>query len=157
MRTMRRFKPQITDEECQNVLKTTTRGVLSVYGEDGYPYGMPLNHYYDEASHKIYFHGAKEGHKVDAFTKNPHVSFCVMNQGTKYGDDWFYTVESVVVFGRMQAVEDEAEKEWIARHLAAKFPISQESLEKEIASALPRAACYELTIDHMTGKRVREK
>ena len=34
-RKMRRFKQQITDEECVKVLKEAKRGVLSVIGDDG--------------------------------------------------------------------------------------------------------------------------
>ena len=35
--------------------------MLSLIGDDGYPYGIPLSHFYDERDGKIYFHGAKEG------------------------------------------------------------------------------------------------
>ncbi len=45
---MRRFKQQVSAEECIEILKTTKRGVLSVIGDDGYPYGFPINHYYSE-------------------------------------------------------------------------------------------------------------
>ena len=65
-RKMRRFKQQITEEQCIEVLKNAKRGVLSLIGEDGYPYGLPINPWYCEEDGKIYFHGAKEGHKIDA-------------------------------------------------------------------------------------------
>ena len=41
-RKMRRFAQQISDEKCIEVLKTQPRGVLSVIGDDGYPYGIKL-------------------------------------------------------------------------------------------------------------------
>ena len=63
---MRRFKQQVSEEACIEVLKNTKRGVLSVIGDDGYPYGMPINHYYSQEDGKLYFHGAKAGHKIDA-------------------------------------------------------------------------------------------
>ena len=47
-RKMRRFKQEISQEECIRVLKEQPRGVLSIIGEDGYPYGVPLDHWYDE-------------------------------------------------------------------------------------------------------------
>ena len=43
-RKMRRFKQEISQEECIRVLKEQPRGVLSIMGEDGYPYGVPLDH-----------------------------------------------------------------------------------------------------------------
>ncbi len=65
-RKMRRFKQQISDAECIEILKNTKRGVLSLIGDDGYPYGILIDHWYCEDDGKIYFHGAKEGHKIDA-------------------------------------------------------------------------------------------
>ena len=43
-REMLRVKQQLPREECVRLLKEEKRGVLSVLGDDGYPYGMPLNH-----------------------------------------------------------------------------------------------------------------
>ena len=65
-RGMRRFKQQISNEECIRILKEQPRGVLSLIGDDGYPYGIPIDHWYSEKDGKIYFHGAREGHKIDA-------------------------------------------------------------------------------------------
>ena len=55
-RKMRRFKQQISEEECREVLNNAKRGVLSLLGEDGYPYGLPINHWYCEEDGKLYFH-----------------------------------------------------------------------------------------------------
>ena len=45
-RKMRRFKQQMTDEACKDVLRDEKRGVLSVIGDDGYPYGIPIDYWY---------------------------------------------------------------------------------------------------------------
>ena len=47
-RPMRRFKQQLTDDECLSILRREPRGVLSLCGDDGYPYGVPMNYVYDE-------------------------------------------------------------------------------------------------------------
>lgn len=65
-RKMRRFKQELNETECKKILKNEVRGVLSVIGDDGYPYGLPIDYWYDEIENRIYFHGAKEGHKLDA-------------------------------------------------------------------------------------------
>lgn len=52
-RKMRRFKQEISQEECIRVLKEQPRGVLSIMGEDGYPYGVPLDHWYDEKTERF--------------------------------------------------------------------------------------------------------
>ena len=52
-----RKKQILSKEECIAILKEEPRGVLSVYGLEGYPYGMPINHYYDEESGQLHFRG----------------------------------------------------------------------------------------------------
>jgi len=52
-REMRRFKQQISTEECIRIMKELPRGVLSVLGDDDYPYGIPLDHWYCEENGKL--------------------------------------------------------------------------------------------------------
>ena len=42
-RPMRRYKQQLPEEECIAILKEAYRGFLSVVGEGGYPYTIPIN------------------------------------------------------------------------------------------------------------------
>ena len=69
-REMRRFKQQVSQDECKKILKDEKRAAFSVIGDEGYPYTIPINFYYEEADHTIYFHGAREGHKMDAIQKD---------------------------------------------------------------------------------------
>ena len=155
-RLMRRFKQQISEEDCARILKEQPRGVLSMIGDDGYPYGIPLDHWYPEEEKKLYFHCAKTGHKIDAITACDKVSYCVMDEGYRKNGDWALNINSVVVFGRMRIVEDEEKKREICTNLVRKFTDDEEYLQKELANAFPRVNCLELTIEHMTGKLVNE-
>lgn len=65
-RPIRRKKNEISLPAAQQLLREARRGVLAVNGDGGYPYAIPINYLYDEAAQKLYFHGAKVGHKVDA-------------------------------------------------------------------------------------------
>lgn len=155
-RDMRRFKQQISDAECIEILKKEPRGVLSVLGDDGYPYGIPMDHWYLEAYGKLYFHCAKEGHKLDAIKKCDKVSYCVIDQGYRKEGEWALNINSVVVFGRMHTVDDEDKKREICTNLVKKFSDDEEYLQKELTNAFPRVCCLELAIEHMTGKLVNE-
>ena len=55
-RPMRRSKQELSREECIEILMQEPRGVLSVLGEGGYPYGMPINQYYCPENGRLYFH-----------------------------------------------------------------------------------------------------
>lgn len=155
-REMRRFKQQISEEECIRVLKEQRRGVLSMLGDNGYPYGIPLDHWYSEKENKLYFHCAKTGHKLDSIAACDKVSYCVMDEGFRKDGQWALNINSVVVFGRMCIVEDENKKRDICTNLVRKFTDDEEYLQKELTNAFPRVCCLELTIDHMTGKLVNE-
>ena len=155
-RDMRRFKQQIPEEECIEILKREPRGVLSVLGDDGYPYGIPLDHWYSETDGKIYFHCAKEGHKLDAIAKCDKVSYCVMDQGYRKEGEWALNIRSVIIFGRMHIVEDEDKKREICTNLCRKFTDDEAYLEKELKNAFLRVCCLELEPEHMTGKLVNE-
>ena len=155
-REMRRFKQQISREECIRILKEQPRGVLSMLGDDGYPYGIPLSHWYCEEDGKLYFHGAKTGHKIDAIAACDKVSFCVYDEGYRKEGEWSLNINSVVVFGRIRPVEDGDKAREICTNLCRKFTDDEAYLEKELKNALPRVLCLELTIEHMTGKLVNE-
>ena len=155
-RKMRRFKQQITEGECIDILKEEPRGVLSVIGDEGYPYGIPLDHWYCEEDGKIYFHGAKEGHKLDAIRKCNKVSYCVLNKGYRKDGDWALNIKSVIVFGRLRIVEDEDKKRKICTEICRKFTDDEAYLQHELENAFPRVCCLELTPEHMTGKLVNE-
>lgn len=89
-------------------MKREKRGGVSVLGDDGYPYGVPLDHYYDEGSGKLYFHCAKAGYKLDAIRASDKVSYCITGEGRhEDGVEWSLTFRSVIVFGRMRVLEDE--------------------------------------------------
>ncbi len=152
---MRRFKQQVSGEECIRVLKEEKRGVLSVIGDEGYPYGIPLNHWYGDDGH-LYFHCAKEGHKIDAIRACDKVSYCVHDEGYRKDGEWALNVTSVVVFGRMRLVTDEEKIKEICSAICRKFTDEEAYLEKELKSFLPCVQCLELIPEHMTGKLVKE-
>lgn len=155
-RKMRRFKQQISREDCVRVLKEQPRGVLSVIGDDGYPYGIPLDHWYSEKDNKLYFHGAKEGHKIDAIATCDKVSYCVMDEGFRREGEWALNIRSVVVFGRMRIVENEEKKREICIEISRKFTDDEDYIQNELENAFPRVCCLEIEIEHMTGKLVNE-
>ncbi len=155
-REMRRFKQQISTEECIRVLKEQPRGVLSMLGDEGYPYGIPLDHWYSEEDGHLYFHCAKTGHKIDAITNYDKVSYCVYDEGYRKEGEWALNIDSVVIFGRMKIVEDEDKKRDICINICRKFTDDEEYLQRELKNAFPRVCCLELIPEHMTGKLVNE-
>lgn len=76
-RDIRKKKNKMSAELTNKLLKETRIGILAVNGDEGYPYALPINFLYDEARQKIFFHGAKRGHKYDALKRSEKVCFSV--------------------------------------------------------------------------------
>ena len=155
-REMLRKKQQLTQETCIEILKKEPRGVLSVLGDDGYPYGMPMNHYYCEEDGNIYFHSGKNGHRVDALKHCDKASFCVYDGGFRRKGEWALNINSVIVFGRIELIEDQEKIYKIARLLSYKFTNDEEYIEREIQKSGPGTMMFALVPEHMTGKLVKE-
>lgn len=153
-RKMRRFKQQLSMEECIEVLKEQPRGIMAVHGEDGYPYTFPMNYIYRDG--KLYFHCAKEGHKLDAIAADNKVSFCIMDEGFRKEGEWALNIKSVILFGTIRKMDNIEETKEIVRELGLKYYPTPESVEVELNNAFSRVQVLELTIDHMTGKLVNE-
>ena len=155
-RPMRRFKQELPREDCVRLMQTEKRGVLSVIGDGGYPYGIPLDFYYDAAEDAIYFHCAKVGHKIDAIRACDKVCFTVCEQGVQK-EDWSYHVRSVICFGRAELVEDAVRTCEKARQIGLKYYPDAESVEEELHKDVHRVQIVAIHIEHMTGKLVHEK
>ena len=153
-REMRRKNQLLKDSESVQILKERTSGVLAVLGDGGYPYAVPLSYVY--ADGKIYFHCAKEGHKLDAIKRIDKVSFCVVDCDNVVPDEYTTYYRSVIVFGRARILSDD-EKRAPLEKLAAKYtPDDAEGRKKEIERFFERVCMIEMKIEHMTGKEAKE-
>src|SRR3712207_4394773 len=76
-RTIRKKKNEIRIDKAKKLLSCSRRGVLAVNGDNGYPYAIPINYFYDENTQRIIFHGARAGHKVDSLKVCDKVCFTV--------------------------------------------------------------------------------
>lgn len=155
-REVARKKQVLSSEQTINILKTEKRGVLSVCGENGYPYGLPINFWYNEENGYIYFHSGKKGHKNDAILSDNRVSFCVYDSGYKKDGEWSLNISSVIIFGRMHIVEEAEKSAEIFRRLSLKFTSDTDYIDSEIEKFAKDTLCYELQPEHITGKIVNE-
>ncbi|MBQ7433677.1 MAG: pyridoxamine 5'-phosphate oxidase family protein [Lachnospiraceae bacterium] len=156
-RKMRRFKQEVSHEECVSILQTEKRGVLSVIGDEGYPYAIPMDFYYDAEEKKIYFHAAREGHKMDAIKRCDKVCFTTWNTGFRKEGDWSWNVTSVVVMGRAELVSDTELANEKLRKLALKYYPTVEEVDAEMQRDAHRVQMIAIAMEHMTGKLVSEK
>lgn len=153
-REMRRNKQQLSFEECEEILKKSTAGVLAVSGDDGYPYAVPLSYVY--CDNKIYFHSAKSGHKIDGIKNNSKVSFCVIAKDEIIPEKFTTYFRSVIVFGKARILESMDEILPAIRKLGMKYNPDEEGCNEEIKRCLQALAVIEMDIEHMIGKEAIE-
>jgi hypothetical protein len=156
-RKMRRIKKEISLEEAKELLRHNKRAAFSVNGDDGYPYTVPINFYYDEEENRIYFHSAKKGHKIEALKENDKICFTTWDDGYLEEGEWAYHVSSCVVFGRARLIEDDKLTEEKVRTFAMKYYPTAKEVEDEIAKDIKGVQLVAIDIEHISGKRVQEK
>ena len=155
-RDLTRKNKAATREECIRLLESENRGVLSVQGDDGYPYGMPMNHWYDPETGCLWFHCGHGGHREDALTRCDKVSYCVYDQGWVHPGEWVKHVTSVIVFGRIEIVDDQDEVIRVATALSRKFTDDEGYIAREIKAFAHETRLLKLTPEHICGKHVTE-
>lgn len=156
MKEMRRKRQALSKEECIEVLKRGTSGVLSLCNHDLEPYGVPLSYFYD--NNRLYFHSAKSGYKLDIIKDNPKASFCLIDQDQIVSEKYTTYFRSVIVFGNVHIIDDEEHKRQAIETLALKYSPSEseESRTQEIERFWKTLCMLELDIKDMTGKQAIE-
>lgn len=155
-RELTRKKQQLSQEECIRLLKQEPRGVLSLMGDNGYPYGLPIDHWYNDADGRIYFHSGKSGHKVDAIRRCDKASFCVYDEGFRRDGDWALNIKSVIVFGRIRILEDHEQAIELTRQLSYKYTSDSAYIQEEIDKYGHEVLVFTLIPEHITGKITKE-
>lgn len=152
---MSRNRQQLSREECERILGRCTSGVLALTGDGGYPYAVPLSYVYADGA--IIFHSALQGHKIDAIKRDGRCSFCVIEQDEIKPAEFTTYFRSVIVFGRIQIIEDAAEKVHALRLLGRRYsPNDEPGLQHEIDKSLDHVLLLRFDIDHLSGKEAIE-
>ena len=152
---MRRKKQALDRETAERILDEATSGVLSLITPEGYPYGVPMS--YVREGGKLYFHCASVGTKLRAMAHSDKACFTVICQDQVVPERYTTHYRSVMAFGRVKPVTDEAAKVDALMKLAAKYsPAHMAGAPAEIAGALKAVTLLEMTLEQVTGKQSRE-
>ena len=135
---MRRKEFDVKDENSINeILQTCEYGTLSLIS-DVKPYVVALNFVFFE--NLIFFHGAKEGKKIEAINSNPNAAFLVVKPYSfipSYFSDTMAACPatqffaSVLIEGKLKFIEDGDKKAEVLNALMKKF--QKEDSFEEIA------------------------
>lgn len=156
-RKVRKIKNEIEIGDCYKLLSENKRGVISFNGENNYPYSIPINYYYDEDENRLYFHCGKKGYKIDCINNDNKACFVTYGNETLSEDGWSYYVSSVVIFGKTKIVEDRDIILENIKKFAMKYYPNEKEADEEIKEGINAVSMFVLDIEHISGKRVRER
>ncbi|MBP5468011.1 MAG: pyridoxamine 5'-phosphate oxidase family protein, partial [Candidatus Riflebacteria bacterium] len=86
---------------------------------------------------------------------NDKVSFCVVSKDEVVPEELTTYFKSVIIFGKAKKLDGEELKN-AAIQLGLKYYNNKDAVDKEIEKAFERMACYEIAIEHITGKQAKE-
>lgn len=147
---MKRAKKGLSHEAALDILKAGEYGTLSTVGEDGTPYGVPLNYVLHDG--RIVFHCAPSGHKLDNIAHCSRVSFCVVTQAEVVPEKFTTRFQSVVAFGTARILEGDEKKEGLLALVRRLSPDHVSSGEAYISNACDKTTVVAVDIAHLTGK-----
>ncbi len=151
MREVRRKDKEIGTDEMIKLLTECEYGVLSTVGNDGQPYGVPLNYAYKDNC--IYFHCALKGHKIDNIGDNSKVSFCVVGNTEVLPSEFSTNYVSAVAFGLASEVQGKERYDALVLILD-KFSSEFMKEGKKYIEKLDKVTkVMKMKIEHISGKQ----
>ena len=150
MKKMRRADLGIETDEAIKLLTECEYGVLSTAGNDGQPYGVPLNHAFEDNC--IYFHCALKGHKIDNIDANPKVSFCVVGNTEVLPSKFATIYSSAVAFGVASEIQGTERYDALVLLLEKFSSEFMEEGKKFIEEKNKATKVFKIEIQHISGK-----
>ncbi|MCG8473137.1 MAG: pyridoxamine 5'-phosphate oxidase family protein [Desulfobacterales bacterium] len=150
-RVLKREEKGLRREEAEALLAAGEYGVLSTIGEDGFPYGVPVNYVYEKG--QIFFHCAVSGHKLDNIKACEKVSFCVVAESRVVPEKFTTHFKSVVAFGAARLAEGEEKERGLFALVEKYAPGHQADGAAYIRSALKKTGVVVMEVAHLSGKK----
>ena len=155
---MRRSDREITDKD--EIIKIIEKCDVCriALSNDNIPYIVPMNYGYQYADGKLtlYFHGAKEGKKLDIIAKNPLACFEMdcSHKLIEADEAWNYTMEyeSVIGNGKISLCTEKSEKLEALKQLMKKYAKGKDFSFPD--RVIETVGIFKLDVSEFTGKRL---
>ena len=153
---VRRKDKLMSEDRVREMMSHAFAGRLATVGPDGWPYIVPL--LYVWMNGEIWVHNSRaHGHFRGNVEHEPRVCFEVDAPGEVFPNgpaecDTTVAYRSVVAFGRIRIVEDQAEKKAFFDALMKKYADPKWDRPKGIYPRLEQVSVYAIAVERITGK-----
>ena len=148
---MRRKDLELSIEETYEIIDANKYAVVSLVDAEGLPYGVALD--YIHKGNSLYFHGAKEGRKIEAMKANPRACAVIIGETIVVPEKFGRKYVSVVAEGPIELINDNEYKRQVMKWVVESN--SPDYLEKGYAiieKMLERVFVYKMDIVNISGK-----
>jgi nitroimidazol reductase NimA-like FMN-containing flavoprotein (pyridoxamine 5'-phosphate oxidase superfamily) len=150
-RMMRRSNLAMTKEETISLIKSSRFAVLSLIDPDGLPYGVPLDYIYKDNT--LYFHGAKEGRKIDSMKMNPKGCAVILGDTAVVPEKFGRKYTSAIIEGPIELIDEpEIKRQVMTWVVELNSPDHQEKGKAIIEKMLDRVLIYKMHMETVSGK-----
>ena len=148
---MRRKDRELTKDSALEIVDKCLYSVMATVNPGGDPYCIPLSMARD--GEWLYFHSAKEGHKIDNIRHNNRVCVtCVGDLRTVPGKFSLF-FESAVINGTAFEITDREEMIHALRIISLRYtPAIMDKFDDEIQKNLDKTAVWKISINGISGK-----
>ena len=148
---MRRKDLAMSQDATLALIDAKEYAVLSLTDPDGRAYGVPLDYVRKEDC--LYFHGAKEGRKVEAMKVNSWASAVIVGNTTIVPEKFGRKYESAIIEGPIELIDDPEQKRqvmtWVGESRSPGYP---EKAQSVIEKMLDRVLIYKMKMEIISGK-----
>lgn len=148
---MRRHDLAMHREETLALIDTKKYAVLCLVDQEGKPYGVPMD--YIRRDDQLFFHGAKEGRKVDSMKNNPYACAVIVGDTEIVPSKFGRKYESVIVEGSIKLIDDLDMKRQVMLWVVERnSPDYVEKGKVIIEKLLERVLVYKMDMEIISGK-----
>ena len=125
--------------------------VLATVNDDGSPYCIPLS--LAREGEWLYFHSAREGHKIDNLKNRNRVCVCCVGEVKTIPGEFSIEFESAVIHGTASEITDREEKICALAFISKRYtPGNMAAFDEAIKKQLDTTAVWKIHIDEISGK-----
>ena len=148
---MRRKDLAMTQEATFALVDAKEYAVICLTDPDGRAYGVPLD--YVRQGESLFFHGAKEGRKIDSMRTNYWACAVIVGDTTIIPEKFRRKYESAIIEGSIELIDDPEQKRQVMTWVAeSRSPGYSEKAQAVIEKMLDRVLIYKMKMEIISGK-----
>jgi len=152
MPNMRRKDRELPREIALSIVDKCAYSVMATVNPDGSPYCIPLS--LAMKGEWLYFHCAKEGHKIDNLRHNCRVCISCVGEVKPIREDFSTEFESAVISGTASEILDPDEKIYALRLISERYtPDNMQAFDEAIRKSIENTGVWKIHMDEISGKQ----